>query len=34
LRILKKNKELQTRELLITMGSWDTNNLYWKEPQI
>ena len=28
LRILKKNKELQTRELLITMGSWDTNNLY------
>ena len=28
LRILKKNKELHTRELLITMGSWDTNNLY------
>jgi hypothetical protein len=27
LRILKKNKELHTRELLITMGSWDTNNL-------
>ena len=22
LRILKKNKELHTRELLITMGSW------------
>jgi hypothetical protein len=22
LRVLKKNKELHTRELLITMGSW------------
>ena len=26
LRILKKNKELHTRELLITMGSWDMDN--------
>ena len=28
LRILKKNKELHTRELLITMGSWGYGQSY------
>ena len=34
LRILKKNKELHTRELLITMGSWGYGQSLMKKLQI